>query len=98
MVSQDNTNNSLADEIKALKELVSKLLLSQTAAANDQAPATDICTQRDKRMLAIFTESGWNKLRLTGQSPPFYRRNGRIYYRWSEVESWVLENRVEGQA
>lgn len=33
------------------------------------------------------------KWRWEGASPPFYRINGRICYRWIEVEDWITERR-----
>lgn len=50
---------------------------------------SDYIDDRELEERTPNARSTWQKRRISGDTPPWYRIGGRVYYKWSEVQAWI---------
>lgn len=70
---------------------------SNAAAATTKSVEQIYGSEQDLFRMTGIPPRGWQKLRWGRKGPPYFKRPGsnRVYYRLSDVRSWMETQKVE---
>lgn len=60
--------------------------------------AETLYTAKSKELLRFISASSLAQRRVYGKGPPYIKFGGKVFYKGSDLNSWLMSRRVEPQA